>query len=81
MRGEIIVWNVETKELIGYMEHEQNAKITALSWNIDQPDEIAFCDYLGQFGCIDVVSISYFIRDAFIIFKHYSLFLLFYLSR
>ncbi|XP_076237790.1 WD repeat and HMG-box DNA-binding protein 1 [Calliopsis andreniformis] len=53
--GEIIVWDVETKQLIGYMEHQQNAKITALSWNIDKPDEIAFCDFLGQLGCIDVI--------------------------
>ncbi|CAK9804293.1 WD repeat and HMG-box DNA-binding protein 1 [Anthophora quadrimaculata] len=53
--GEIIVWNVETKELVGYIEHQQNAKITALSWNIDKSDEIAFCDSLGQLGCIDVI--------------------------
>lgn len=53
--GEIIVWNVENKELIGYIEHQQNAKITALSWNIDKSDEIAFCDSLGQLGCIDIM--------------------------
>ena len=53
--GEIIVWNVETKVLVGYTEHQQNTKITALSWNIDQPDEIAFCDSLGQLGCVDVI--------------------------
>ncbi|OAD56165.1 WD repeat and HMG-box DNA-binding protein 1 [Eufriesea mexicana] len=53
--GEMIVWNVESKELIGYIEHQQNAKITALSWNIDKSDEFAFCDFLGQLGCIDVI--------------------------
>lgn len=60
--GEIIVWNVENKELIGYIEHQQNAKITALSWNIDKSDEIAFCDSLGQLGCIDIVGIYIYIR-------------------
>ncbi|XP_012148705.2 WD repeat and HMG-box DNA-binding protein 1 [Megachile rotundata] len=53
--GEIIVWNMQTKELVGYIEHQQNSKITALCWNIDKPDEIAFCDALGQLGCIDVI--------------------------
>ncbi|TGZ50979.1 WD repeat and HMG-box DNA-binding protein 1 [Temnothorax longispinosus] len=28
--GEMVVWNVETKEMIGYLEHEQDTKITAL---------------------------------------------------
>lgn len=55
VQGEIIVWNVETKELIGYLEHAQKTKITGLSWSIDKPDEIAFCDMLGQLGCISVV--------------------------
>ncbi|XP_076761304.1 WD repeat and HMG-box DNA-binding protein 1 isoform X2 [Xylocopa sonorina] len=53
--GEIIVWNVETKELIGYIEHQQKSKITALAWNIDKSDEIVFCDFSGQLGCIDVI--------------------------
>ncbi|KZC07659.1 PREDICTED: WD repeat and HMG-box DNA-binding protein 1 [Dufourea novaeangliae] len=55
INGEIIVWDVKTKDLIGYIENQQNAKITSLSWNIDAPDEIAFCDHLGQLGCIDVI--------------------------
>ncbi|XP_070155887.1 WD repeat and HMG-box DNA-binding protein 1 isoform X2 [Polyergus mexicanus] len=54
--GEIIVWNIETKEVIGYLEHEQDTKITALVWHIDHPNEIAFCDALGKLGCIDVIS-------------------------
>ncbi|KAL6444509.1 hypothetical protein ACFW04_001974 [Cataglyphis niger] len=54
--GEIIVWNVETKEVIGYLEHEQDTKITALVWHIDHPNEIAFCDALGKLGCVDVIS-------------------------
>ncbi|KYM96439.1 WD repeat and HMG-box DNA-binding protein 1 [Cyphomyrmex costatus] len=53
--GEIVVWNVETKEMIGYLEHEQDAKITALVWHIDHSNEIAFCDALGKLGCIDVL--------------------------
>ncbi|XP_011876288.1 PREDICTED: WD repeat and HMG-box DNA-binding protein 1 [Vollenhovia emeryi] len=56
--GEIVVWNVESKELIGYLEHEQDTKITALVWNIDHSNEIAFCDALGKLGCIDVISTS-----------------------
>ncbi|KAK1131589.1 hypothetical protein K0M31_017882 [Melipona bicolor] len=55
VQGEIIVWNVQNKELVGYIEHQQNTKITALSWNIDKSDEIAFCDALGQLGCVDVI--------------------------
>ncbi|XP_029056611.2 WD repeat and HMG-box DNA-binding protein 1 isoform X1 [Osmia bicornis bicornis] len=55
VNGEIIVWNTQTKELIGYIEHQQNSKITALCWNVDKPDEIAFCDSLGQLGCVDVI--------------------------
>ncbi|XP_031834526.2 WD repeat and HMG-box DNA-binding protein 1 isoform X1 [Nomia melanderi] len=55
INGEIIVWNVRTKDLIGYIEHQQNAKITSLSWSLDESDEIAFCDHLGQLGCIDVI--------------------------
>ncbi|XP_033334142.2 WD repeat and HMG-box DNA-binding protein 1 isoform X2 [Megalopta genalis] len=54
VNGEIIVWNVITRDLIGYIEHQQNAKITSLAWNLDESDEIAFCDNLGQLGCIDV---------------------------
>ncbi|KYN15387.1 WD repeat and HMG-box DNA-binding protein 1 [Trachymyrmex cornetzi] len=56
--GEIVVWNVETKEMIGYLEHEQDTKITALVWHIDHSNEIAFCDALGKLGCIDVISTS-----------------------
>ncbi|XP_066591186.1 WD repeat and HMG-box DNA-binding protein 1 isoform X2 [Prorops nasuta] len=52
--GEIIVWDVNTKELIGYVEHEQNAKITGLVWSLKKSDEIAYCDSLGQLGCIEV---------------------------
>ncbi|CAL1674927.1 unnamed protein product [Lasius platythorax] len=54
--GEIIVWNVDTKEVIGYLEHEQDTKITALVWHIDHSNEIAFCDALGKLGCVDVIS-------------------------
>lgn len=53
--GEIIVWDVESKNVIGYLKHEQNIKITALVWHIDHSNEIAFCDALGKLGCIDVV--------------------------
>lgn len=53
--GEIVVWDVETSSVIGYLEHEQNTKITALVWHIDHSNEIAFCDALGKLGCIDVV--------------------------
>lgn len=49
------MWNVETREMIGYLEHEQDTKITALVWHIDHSNEIAFCDALGKLGCIDVV--------------------------
>ncbi|XP_043253112.1 WD repeat and HMG-box DNA-binding protein 1 [Colletes gigas] len=59
VNGEIIVWNVKSKGLIGYMEHQQNAKITSLCWSIDEPDEIAFCDFLGQLGCVDVIICEY----------------------
>ncbi|XP_020290374.1 WD repeat and HMG-box DNA-binding protein 1 [Pseudomyrmex gracilis] len=54
IHGEVIVWNVETKEVIGYLEHEQDTKITALVWHIDHSNEIAFCDALGKLGCINV---------------------------
>ncbi|XP_014482710.1 PREDICTED: WD repeat and HMG-box DNA-binding protein 1 [Dinoponera quadriceps] len=54
--GELVVWDVETKNVIGYLEHEQNTKITALVWHIDHSNEIAFCDALGKLGCIDVIS-------------------------
>ncbi|XP_008217215.1 WD repeat and HMG-box DNA-binding protein 1 [Nasonia vitripennis] len=52
--GEIVVWNVDSKEVVGYVEHQQNAKITSLVWNPHKSDEIAFCDALGQLGCIEV---------------------------
>ncbi|XP_076276688.1 WD repeat and HMG-box DNA-binding protein 1 [Lasioglossum baleicum] len=55
VNGEIIVWNARTKGLIGYIEHQQNTKITSLAWNLDGSDEIAFCDHLGQLGCLDVI--------------------------
>ncbi|XP_011171190.1 WD repeat and HMG-box DNA-binding protein 1 [Solenopsis invicta] len=58
LHGEIVVWDVETKEMIGYLEHEQITKITALAWHIDHSNEIAFCDALGKLGCIDVISTS-----------------------
>lgn len=63
--GEIVVWNVETKEAIGYLEHEQDTKITALAWHIDHSNEIAFCDALGKLGCIDVKSTSKPRNEAF----------------
>ncbi|XP_077278003.1 WD repeat and HMG-box DNA-binding protein 1-like [Temnothorax americanus] len=62
--GEIVVWNVETKEMIGYLEHEQDTKITALVWHIDHSNEIAFCDAMGKLGCIDVISSSKFGSEA-----------------
>ncbi|XP_014213923.1 WD repeat and HMG-box DNA-binding protein 1 [Copidosoma floridanum] len=52
--GEVIVWNVESKELVGYVEHQQNAKITSLAWHPHEPKELAFCDALGQLSCIEV---------------------------
>ncbi|XP_011639181.1 WD repeat and HMG-box DNA-binding protein 1 isoform X2 [Pogonomyrmex barbatus] len=58
LHGEIIVWNVETKEIIGYLEHEQDTKITALAWHVDHSNEIAFCDAMGKLGCIDVIYTS-----------------------
>lgn len=61
--GEIVVWDVDGKEVVGYVEHQQNAKITSLVWNPNKSDEIAFCDALGQLGCIDVVSIYFGITD------------------
>lgn len=57
LHGEIVVWNVETKKMIGYLEHEQDTKITALVWHIDHSNEIAFCDALGKLGCINVVRV------------------------
>ncbi|XP_025153504.1 WD repeat and HMG-box DNA-binding protein 1 isoform X2 [Harpegnathos saltator] len=54
--GEIVVWDIESKNVIGYLEHEQNSKITALVWHLDHSNEIAFCDALGKLGCIDVIS-------------------------
>ncbi|XP_071642540.1 WD repeat and HMG-box DNA-binding protein 1-like [Temnothorax longispinosus] len=62
--GEMVVWNVETKEMIGYLEHEQDTKITALVWHIDHSNEIAFCDAMGKLGCIDVISSSKFGSEA-----------------
>lgn len=52
--GEMVVWDIETKSVIGHLEHEQNAKITALVWHLNS-NEIAFCDALGKLGCVDVV--------------------------
>ncbi|XP_058806114.1 WD repeat and HMG-box DNA-binding protein 1 [Phymastichus coffea] len=52
--GEVIVWNFESKEPLGYVEHKTNAKITSMAWNPVEPNEIAYCDALGQLGCIDV---------------------------
>lgn len=62
LHGEIIVWNIDTKEMIGYLEHEIDTKITALVWHIDHSNEIAFCDALGKLGCVDVVK---YIHDIF----------------
>ncbi|KAJ8681513.1 hypothetical protein QAD02_017305 [Eretmocerus hayati] len=52
--GEIVVWDVDTKVLVGVVEHQQNAKITSLAWKPEKPSEIAFCDALGQLSCVDV---------------------------
>lgn len=54
--GEVIVWDVKDKMIVGYVEHMQNAKITSLAWKPDTTNEIAFCDALGQLSCIEVVS-------------------------
>ena len=54
--GEIIVWDFESKEVVGYVEHQQNAKITSLVWYPKMSNEIAFCDAFGQLSCIEVVS-------------------------
>ncbi|KAG8040639.1 hypothetical protein G9C98_002635 [Cotesia typhae] len=52
--GEIVVWSTENSSVIGYVEHSQSAKITSLVWNLKKPSELAFCDSLGQLGCVDV---------------------------
>lgn len=54
--GEMIVWDIKKKTVVGYVEHQQNAKITSLAWKPDSTNEIAFCDALGQLSCIEVVS-------------------------
>ncbi|KAK0078713.1 hypothetical protein PV325_002159 [Microctonus aethiopoides] len=54
--GEIVVWNVDKRELIGYVEHQQNAKITSIVWHLNKTNELAFCDSLGQLGCVDVIT-------------------------
>ncbi|XP_014610650.1 PREDICTED: WD repeat and HMG-box DNA-binding protein 1-like [Polistes canadensis] len=53
--GEIVAWNMENMALIGNIEHPQNTKITAIVWKHNASDEIAFCDFSGQLGCIDVI--------------------------
>ncbi|XP_057323397.1 WD repeat and HMG-box DNA-binding protein 1 [Microplitis mediator] len=52
--GEIVVWNVENSSVVGYVEHHQSAKITAISWHLKKTSELAFCDSLGQLGCVEV---------------------------
>lgn len=54
--GEVIVWIVESKEVVGYLNHPNNAKITSLAWKPDKSTELAFCDGSGEFGCIKVES-------------------------
>lgn len=56
VHGEIVVWDVESGETIGYVEHHQNLKITSIAWHLQKPHELAFCDSLGQLGCVDIVS-------------------------
>ncbi|XP_046490763.1 WD repeat and HMG-box DNA-binding protein 1 isoform X1 [Neodiprion pinetum] len=55
IHGEIVVWEIESKEQIGYITHDRNAKITSIAWSPNLPNEIAFCDSLGMLGCVDVV--------------------------
>ncbi|XP_034948517.1 WD repeat and HMG-box DNA-binding protein 1-like [Chelonus insularis] len=52
--GEIVVWDTQIQQVIGYTEHPQNVKVTAIAWNLKKPVEIAFCDSLGQLGCVTV---------------------------
>ncbi|XP_043479156.1 WD repeat and HMG-box DNA-binding protein 1 [Leptopilina heterotoma] len=54
--GEIVVWDLENKAVLGHIEHQQNAKITSFCWHPEKPKEIVFCDALGQMGCIEVLS-------------------------
>ncbi|XP_012277279.1 WD repeat and HMG-box DNA-binding protein 1 isoform X2 [Orussus abietinus] len=56
--GEIVVWNFNTQALLGYIEHDNNTKITAIAWNLKKPDEIAFTDKSGQLGCLTIVDNS-----------------------
>ncbi|KAL7298415.1 hypothetical protein TKK_0008609 [Trichogramma kaykai] len=53
--GELIVWDISNKDAVGFVEYHQNAKITALVWNPSESNEIAFCDSLGQLGCVEVI--------------------------
>lgn len=55
--GEVVVWDFESKKLVGYVEHSEKAKITCLVWKPDDSTEIAFGDATGQLGCIAVVRI------------------------
>lgn len=55
LHGEIVVWNMQNEDVIGYIEHPQDSKITSLKWNPANSNEIAFCDSSGQLGGVDVV--------------------------
>ncbi|XP_025602291.2 WD repeat and HMG-box DNA-binding protein 1 [Athalia rosae] len=55
IHGELVVWDVKSGEQIGYITHDNKAKITSIAWSLDKPTEIAFCDSLGMLGCVEVV--------------------------
>ncbi|XP_022906813.2 WD repeat and HMG-box DNA-binding protein 1 [Onthophagus taurus] len=52
IKGEIIVWAVESQEVVEFSQHSSSKAVCALAWNPLGNGEIAFCDIEGELGVV-----------------------------
>ncbi|KAL0901352.1 hypothetical protein ABMA27_006631 [Loxostege sticticalis] len=50
--GQIAVWEVQTGNCVGLVEHPTSHNVSAMAWNPKGNGVLAYCDVAGQLGCL-----------------------------
>ncbi|CAN8009078.1 unnamed protein product [Ixodes pacificus] len=56
VKGEVLVWNLDTSKLVERFVHEKGYNICSMIWN-PKRRELAYCDSQGQLGVIEGIGI------------------------
>ncbi|EEC08890.1 WD-repeat protein, putative, partial [Ixodes scapularis] len=56
VKGEVLVWNLDTSKLVERFVHEKGYNICSMIWN-PKRRELAYCDSQGQLGVIESIGI------------------------